>query len=57
MRQAQENYAAMMAMAEKNLVPNEEQFECPICYIPIDAGQGVKLRECLHHCCKYEFVL
>ena len=43
----------MMAMAEKNLVPNEEEFECPICYVPIDVGQGVKLRECLHHCCKY----
>jgi len=43
----------MMAVANQNLVPNDVEFECPICMVPIEVGEGVKLRECLHHCCKY----
>ena len=42
----------MKEMAERDIVPNEEDFDCPICYLEIKAGEGVKLRECLHHCCK-----
>ena len=40
-------------MANKQLIPNDEEFECPICMSPIEVGEGVKLRECLHNCCKY----
>ena len=43
-----------MDMANRQLVPNDEEFECPICFLPIKVGEGVKLRECLHHCCKYD---
>ena len=43
----------MMTVAKKSLVPNDEEFDCPICFMPIEVGQGVKLRECLHNCCKF----
>ena len=43
----------MMAVANQNLVPNDVEFECPICIGEIEIGEGVKLRECLHYCCKY----
>ena len=52
-KQAKENYDAMMAVANQNLVPNDVEFDCPICMVLIEVGEGVKLRECLHHCCKY----
>ena len=51
-KQARENYEAMMTVARKNIVPNDEEFECPICFVPIEVGEGVKLRECLHNCCR-----
>ena len=36
-----------------DLIPNDEWFECPICFSLIEVGEGVKLRKCHHHCCKY----
>ena len=54
---ARENYEKMMDMANKQLIPNDVEFDCPICIVPIEVGEGVKLRECLHHCCKYIHML
>jgi len=42
-----------MAIAQQKLLPNAEDFDCPICFTSIDKGEGVMLRECLHTCCKY----
>lgn len=39
----------------KLLIPNDEEFECPVCFIPIEVGDGVKLRNCFHYCCKYVY--
>ena len=35
-----------------DIIPNAEAFECIICYIDIEPGDGVVLRECLHTFCK-----
>ena len=35
-----------------DLIPNAEPFECIICYLDIEPGDGVVLRECLHTFCK-----
>ena len=35
-----------------DLIPNAETFECIICYLDIEPGDGVVLRECLHTFCK-----
>ena len=39
----------------KQLISNDEEFDCPVCYITVEVGEGVKLRNCLHHCCKYVY--
>ena len=38
-----------------DIIPNAETFECTICYLDIEPGDGVMLRECLHTFCKYDF--
>lgn len=35
-----------------DIIPNAEQFECIVCYLDIEPGDGVVLRECLHTFCK-----
>ena len=41
-----------------DIIPNAEQFECIICYLDIEPGDGVVLRECLHTFCKWvEYLL
>ena len=35
-----------------DIIPNAEPFECIICYLDIEPGDGVVLRECLHTFCK-----
>lgn len=35
-----------------DIIPNAETFECTICYLDIEPGDGVVLRECLHTFCK-----
>ncbi|XP_065064966.1 ranBP-type and C3HC4-type zinc finger-containing protein 1-like [Rhopilema esculentum] len=49
---AAENYLQVLATAQKNLIPNTEEFECPICFTPIEPNEGILLRECLHSFCK-----
>ena len=45
-------HAAMEAMESMNLVPNTDEFECPICFDDYEPGEGVVLRECFHTFCK-----
>ena len=35
-----------------DIIPNAEPFECIVCYLDIEPGDGVVLRECLHTFCK-----
>ena len=44
----------MLAVTKKGfLMHNDEEFDCPVCYMPIEVGEGVKLRKCFHNICKY----
>ena len=48
-----ENFQALLqAEEEEALVANDEEFECPVCLTPIEPGEGVRLRGCLHQFCK-----
>ena len=40
----------------KQLVPNDIEFDCPICSVSIEIGEGIRLR-CHHYCCKYVYML
>ena len=48
------NYEALMAASEARLITNTEEFECMICYVGVEPGEGVILKGCLHQFCKYE---
>ena len=41
-----------MQAEEMDFVIIDEAFECPICLTTIEAGEGVRLKECLHQFCK-----
>ncbi|XP_066537282.1 ranBP-type and C3HC4-type zinc finger-containing protein 1 isoform X2 [Hoplias malabaricus] len=47
-----ENYARLVQMDGQELVPNPECVECRICYVQLQPGEGVLLRECLHCFCR-----
>lgn len=34
-----------------NYIQNSAAFDCPICFLPCDAFQGIKLRDCFHEFC------
>ena len=40
-----------------DIIPNVEPFECIVCYLDIEPGDGVVLRECLHTFCKCVFLI
>ena len=48
----EKNYKAMIEAANQHLIEVDEEFECPICIIDVDVGDGVRLRECLHAFCR-----
>ncbi|KAL5467158.1 hypothetical protein EMCRGX_G031350 [Ephydatia muelleri] len=52
LKQRDQNYAALMKADDTPLNTNAEDFECMICYCPVQAGEGVILRDCLHEFCK-----
>ena len=39
-----------------DVIPNAETFECVVCFLEIEPGDGVVLRECLHTFCRYTVV-
>ena len=46
-------FRAVVVMAcDEDIIPNAETFECTICYLETEPGDGVVLRECLHTFCK-----
>ena len=51
----EENLAALLQTAQQTLIPNPEEFDCGICFVPVEPGEGVVLRECLHRFCRSAF--
>ncbi|XP_071052523.1 uncharacterized protein PF3D7_1120000-like [Onthophagus taurus] len=47
-----QHYQQLVNLDSTDLVENTEKFECVICMIEIEKGEGVTLRECLHQFCK-----
>jgi hypothetical protein len=51
-----QHYLQLMDLDNTDLVPTVEPFECPVCIVHHEAGEGVVLRECLHMFCRYKFI-
>ena len=49
---AEERYREMVNADNAELVTNPEPFECQICYLDVEAGDGIVLRDCLHQFCR-----
>ncbi|XP_042318190.1 sharpin isoform X2 [Sceloporus undulatus] len=47
-----QNFQQLRQLDEEALVPNQEEIECRICYLEVEPGEGVLLRECLHSFCR-----
>ncbi|KAH0617313.1 hypothetical protein JD844_015350 [Phrynosoma platyrhinos] len=47
-----QNFQQLRQLDEEALVPNQENIECRICYLEVEPGEGVLLRECLHSFCR-----
>ncbi|CAM5095344.1 unnamed protein product [Natator depressus] len=47
-----ENYQHLLQLDGQSLVPADEVIECPICFVTLQPGEGVTLRECLHSFCR-----
>lgn len=45
-------YLALLNLDHAGIVPNVEPFECTICFVEYQEGEGVVLRDCLHTFCK-----
>ena len=55
--EAQERAQALTRVIEieqQDLVWCSESFDCPICFVEIEAGEGIMLRDCLHLFCRYQ---
>jgi len=48
----EKNLDAYKQLENLDIIPNAETFECAICFLEIEPGDGVVLRECLHTFCK-----
>ena len=46
------NLDAYKQLENLDIIPNAETFECTICFLETEPGDGVVLRECLHTFCK-----
>ncbi|XP_029357399.1 ranBP-type and C3HC4-type zinc finger-containing protein 1 isoform X2 [Echeneis naucrates] len=48
----EKNYQDWLETENQSLIPNATETECPICFIPLEPGEGIVLRECLHTFCR-----
>ena len=46
------NFNNYKLLDDLDIIPNVERFECVICFLEIEPGDGVVLRECLHTFCR-----
>lgn len=46
------NYLYLLETDNQDLIPNTNEADCPICLTPVEPGNGVVLRECLHTFCR-----
>ncbi|XP_050718529.1 uncharacterized protein LOC126999735 [Eriocheir sinensis] len=44
--------AVVSVLDRQGYVPNPHPFECRVCFLDVDSGQGVVLRDCLHTFCR-----
>ena len=51
-KKAAKNLEAYKQLENLDIIPNADNFECTICYLDTEPGDGVVLRECLHTFCK-----
>uniref|UniRef100_A0A3B5L911 RanBP-type and C3HC4-type zinc finger-containing protein 1 n=1 Tax=Xiphophorus couchianus TaxID=32473 RepID=A0A3B5L911_9TELE len=51
-QEQRENFDRLVKMDGQDLVPNPEPVDCKICFVDLQSGEGVLLRECLHCFCK-----
>ncbi|XP_076053309.1 uncharacterized protein LOC143032427 isoform X2 [Oratosquilla oratoria] len=42
----------MTALEQQDIVANQEAFECRVCFLDVNVGEGVVLRDCLHTFCR-----
>lgn len=53
-KEREEGLRRMLEADNQPIVENTEPFECPVCYVEIDPGEGLTLKQCLHQICKYD---
>jgi RanBP-type and C3HC4-type zinc finger-containing protein 1 len=46
------HYLELLNLDNSDAVKNFEPFECPVCFLDYNVGQGVILRDCLHTFCR-----
>ncbi|TMS18966.1 RanBP-type and C3HC4-type zinc finger-containing protein 1 [Larimichthys crocea] len=46
------NYLNLLATENQNLISSTTEADCPICFSPLQPGEGIVLRECLHTFCR-----
>ncbi|XP_048338527.1 sharpin isoform X1 [Sphaerodactylus townsendi] len=51
-QERRQNFQQLCQLDEEALVPTQEATECRICYLDVEPGEGVLLRECLHSFCR-----
>merc|ERR1719341_1900553 len=51
-KEVENNLDAYKQLENLDIIPNAETFECTICFLETEPGDGVVLRECLHTFCK-----
>ncbi|CAH1270746.1 SHARPIN [Branchiostoma lanceolatum] len=52
LRRREANLQELMLAEQQFLVPNTLEFECAICFMDVEPGEGVVLRDCLHSFCR-----
>ncbi|KAJ0068308.1 hypothetical protein NL108_004668, partial [Boleophthalmus pectinirostris] len=52
LEEREQNYRDLIETDNIDLIPNQEEVDCPICFTTLEPEEGVVLRECLHTFCK-----
>lgn len=55
-KQLKDDMAALKKADDLDFIENAEEFECKICYVDIEVGAGITLKNCRHQFCKECFV-